>query len=77
MENYFSKIVEVIRNYLGPASERFIVRQLDFHLKRKEKVIYESEVERIADWSAVALSMITQDKAMIQRCKKEISGLKI
>jgi hypothetical protein len=49
MENYYQTIVDILNDYLGPAAPRFIDRQLNFHLNRKEKNIKSAELERVEE----------------------------
>ncbi len=77
MDNYYEKIVNIVQDYLGPAASRFVDKQLDFHLNRKDKNIRQSEVIRVGEWMRVGLALITQDKKIVEECFSRIEKLVI
>ena len=63
---YYEKLVAITKDYLGPAAERFIKRQIDFHLEKKPDALTREDVMRLAEWIQNALSLLTGDKEMVK-----------
>ena len=76
MPNYYDKVIAVVKDYLGPAAERFISRQLEFHLDRQEKNISADEIPKVVEWVRVGLGLITRDKKSVEECAGRLVALK-
>jgi hypothetical protein len=73
--NYFEAIVSVTEKYLGPASERFIKRQIEFHLQKDPKTINKSDVESLKDNVGVALGLLVNDRVLVDQAVKDIESI--
>ena len=70
--NYYDQVVAVVNDYLGPAAERFISHQLEFHLDREENIINAEEIPRIIEWVRVGLGLLTRDKQLVNECAERM-----
>ena len=50
----YSKVVDVTSEYLGPAAERFIARQIETHLNKKPEDLTQADLVKLVDWIKVA-----------------------
>jgi hypothetical protein len=75
MSNYYQEIVEVTADYLGPAAERFVKRQIDFHLEKSPEELTSDDVKKLAEWVRVALALLTQDQAQTQEACQRIKAV--
>lgn len=71
----YSQLVVVSEKYLGPAAERFIRRQVDFHLDKQPEDITAHDVVKLADSVKIALGVLTQDEDMINKAVREVKAV--
>lgn len=73
--NLYASVVEVTRDYLGPAAERFIDRQIVNHLGIKPGKLKSEHMKKLNEWLRVAFSILTDDQQMIDEYFKRINTL--
>ena len=73
---YFASVVDVTENYLGPAAERFIRRQIEFHLEKEPEQISYEDVDKLKENVRVALGLIVNDKAIVEQAVAELEAIK-
>lgn len=71
----YDQVVDITEDYLGPAADRFIKRQISFHLKKKPNELTVKDIPKLAEWIKVSLGLLTQDKAMVDKCQAQIIAL--
>jgi hypothetical protein len=62
----YVQVVDVTHTYLGPAADRFIARQVQNHLHKDPSELSESDLLKLIDWVRVAVSLITEDGAIVE-----------
>lgn len=73
--NYYNEVVKVTKKYLGPAAERFINRQIEFHLSKDPKTIDKEDVSKLKDSLRVALSLLVNDKELVDNAIKDFEAI--
>jgi len=71
----YTRVVRVTHMYLGPAADRFIDRQVQNHLHKNPEKISESDLAQLVDWIRVAVSLLTDDKAIIEEYVMQLRRL--
>lgn len=71
----YEEVVTIAKDYLGPAAERFVTRQVSFHLNKKPEELTKTDIPKVAEWMKVSLTMLTQDKKMVEEAAKRIEQL--
>lgn len=71
----YREILEITSNYLGPAAQRFIDRQIVSHLHKEPEEVTRKDVKKLAEWSRAALSILTDDKNTINEFEKSLMRL--
>jgi hypothetical protein len=71
----YSQVVEVTQDFLGPASEQFITRQIEAHLKKKPEDLKTEDLEELAKWIKVAIALLTEDGATVESYTASIMDL--
>jgi hypothetical protein len=74
-KNYFKAIVHATEKYFGPASERFIKRQIDFHLNKNPESIDLSDVKKLKDSVGAALGILVDDKDLVAQVIADIDAI--
>ena len=73
--DYFSSVVTITERYLGPASERFIRRQIEFHLEKAPEDISYQDVKKLKDNVGVALGLLVNDKKLVSQAVSDIDSI--
>lgn len=71
----FEAIVTAAEPYLGPAAERFIARQVKFHLGKKPEELSKEDLPKLVEWVKVSLAMLTEDKAMVAEFNQRVEKI--
>lgn len=71
----FHDVVNVTHVYLGPAADRFIIRQIRNHLGKMPEELEPDDLIRLIDWIRVAVSFLTDDSELITEYIDELSKL--
>lgn len=69
------QLVDITRDYLGPAAERFVDRQINFHLKKNPQDLAKEDIPKLSEWIKVTLATLTQDVKSVNDCSQRISSL--
>jgi pyridoxine 5'-phosphate synthase PdxJ len=75
MASYYKEIVSITRDYLGPAAERFVDRQIRLHLEKDAKRLTPTDVIKLSHWTKTALNLLTHDKAQAAEAAARIEGV--
>lgn len=71
----YEQAVAITRDYLGPAAERFIARQITFHLGKGPDDLALEDLPRLAEWVKVSIAVLTEDKEMVEEFSQRIGDL--
>ncbi len=61
----YDQVVDVTYEYLGPAAERFVAREVEAHLGKKPEELTKEDVAKLLDWSRLAIALLTEDTKMV------------
>jgi hypothetical protein len=70
-----AKVIAVTQEYLGPASERFIYRLINFHLGKEPSELSKKDLAKLTEWVKVSLGLLTDDKSLVKECEKKLLKL--
>jgi siroheme synthase (precorrin-2 oxidase/ferrochelatase) len=71
----YKQVVAVTTDYLGPAAIRFIDRQIENHLRKEPEDLKRSDLKILADWSRLALGLLTEDTRLIDEFTERLVAL--
>lgn len=72
---FYNQVVKITHVYLGPAADRFIARQVENHLHKKAEDLNEGDLLQLIEWIAVAVSLITEDREIIEEYTGQLEKL--
>jgi hypothetical protein len=58
----YLKTLDIAKQYLGPAAERFINRQIEQHLNTKPEDISKQDIPELAKWVKTSAALLTDQK---------------
>jgi len=63
----YDNLVDLTEDYLGPAAERFIQRQIRVHLDKEPDQLTQNDLPKLANWVKVAIAILTEDSQMVNQ----------
>lgn len=71
----YSRAVQVTEEYLGPAGERFLRRQIEEHLNIKPERLEQKNLSKLIKWSSIAFALLTNDQRDIDAFTNDLKAL--
>lgn len=71
----YKKIVKISEEFLGPAGERFIRRQVETHLSIRPEDIKPQHLPELVEWTRLMFAVITDDSKIIDDFTNRLLGL--
>lgn len=57
----YEDVVCICEEYLGPAGERFIRRQISSHLEIEPETLTKQQLPQLVSWASIAFALITSN----------------
>ncbi len=55
------EVLDVLYDYLGPASERFVEREVRSHLGKDPHDLTRDDIAKLHEWSKLAIALLADD----------------
>lgn len=68
-----TQLLEVSEDYLGPAAERFLDRQIATHLHKKPENITRQDIPKLSDWLKLSFALLTEDTGLVEEYVHRLS----
>lgn len=62
----YEQVVNITYAYLGPATERFVGRQVRNHLHKEPEGMTQKDLSRLIEWIQIAVSLLTDDSRVVK-----------
>jgi hypothetical protein len=59
---FYDEVVRITHNYLGPAADRFVARQIYNHLDKKPEELHKHDMPILIDWIGLSMSLLSDDE---------------
>lgn len=76
-ENLYDKVVRITYDYLGPAADRFVTRQIRNHLQKEPEMLKKNDLKSLIDWIKIAMSLLSNDDRLVARYVAELQELSL
>jgi len=73
--NLFDDVVTITYDYLGPAADRFVVRQIRNHLQKDPAELQHNDLRQLIDWIRLAMRLISSDGDVVDRYIADLEHL--
>lgn len=73
--SYYTSVVTVTEEFLGPAAERFIRRQIEFHCEKTPESIDKKDVLKLRNSLGVALGLLISDKQIVRDAEMKFDNI--
>lgn len=74
-DTLFEQVVDVTHEYMGPAADRFVTRQIKNHLGKDPQQLRKKDLTQLIDWITVAMACLTEDEDMVKHYVAELEQL--
>jgi hypothetical protein len=74
-DQLYREITRVTEEYLGPAAERFIARQVASHLGKSPQELIPEDLSKLIEWAKVTLALLTEDHQVVEEYERRLSEL--
>ncbi|MEJ0072490.1 MAG: hypothetical protein WDN27_00105 [Candidatus Saccharibacteria bacterium] len=71
----YDDVVAITYDYLGPAADRFVVRQIRNHLQKDPAELRRQDLRQLIDWIQLAMRLISDDTQIIDRYMADLEQL--
>lgn len=71
----YDEVVNVTYDYLGPAADRFVIRQIRNHLRKKPEELQRKDLKQLIDWIQIAMRLISNDTKVIDEYVASLEDL--
>lgn len=71
----FQRVTQITEEYLGPAAERFVARQISFHLGKTPAELATSDLPTFIEWARLTMSLLTEDRDVIDEFTAKLTEL--
>lgn len=71
----YERVLRATEPYLGPASQRFIDRQIQNHLQKDPADLNSKDLIKLIDWIHIAVSFLSEDAELIETYISELRQL--
>ncbi len=75
MTSLYDDVVTITYNYLGPAADRFVVRQIRNHLQKDPAQLKPKDLSQLIDWIQLAMRLVSNDTNAVDRYVAELEEL--
>ena len=72
---FYKTVVRVTHAYLGPAADRFVARQVRYHLGKEPEQLQKHELAGLIDWLGMSLALLSEDEQLIRDYIAELHSL--
>lgn len=71
----YDEVVTITYDYLGPAADRFVVRQIRNHLQKDPGELQRKDLKQLIDWIRLAMRLISDDTKVVDSYVADLQSL--
>lgn len=71
----YEEVVRITADYLGPAADRFVIRQISNHLQKDPQQLERKDLRKLIDWIELAMQLVTDDTAVVDQYITDLKRL--
>lgn len=61
----YEQVVNTTYDYLGPAAERFISRQVEHHINKSPERLNKPDLKKLIIWISLAMNLLVDDQKLV------------
>lgn len=71
----YEEVIKLTQAYFGPATRRFVNRQVTNHLGKEPEQLDRQDLLRLIDWISPAMALVTENQETVKRYISELRAL--
>jgi hypothetical protein len=71
----YDQVVDVTYEFLGPAAERFVAREVEAHLHKKPQDLNFDDISKLHEWSKLAIALLADDTKLVEEYSKNLLSI--
>jgi hypothetical protein len=71
----YEEVIKLTQAYFGPATHRFVNRQITNHLGKEPEQLDHQDLLRLIDWVSPAMALVTENQETVKRYMSELRAL--
>jgi hypothetical protein len=71
----YKEVVDITYDYLGPAADRFVTRQIRNHLEKDPENLNKSDLNDLIAWIRLAMNILSDDQMIIDQYIDKLKSL--
>lgn len=72
----YEQVVDVVYDFLGPAAQRFVDREIQAHIGINPEDITRADIDKLHEWCKLAIAMLSDDEVTVERFSQKLLALK-
>ena len=73
--NLYHSVIHITEDYLGPAAQRFVDRQLQNHIGKQNEQLNKHDLAEFIEWSRVAFGVLTDNTHLVDEYVGRLESL--
>jgi hypothetical protein len=73
----YNQAVHVTEEYLGPAGERFMRRQIGTHLGIEPEELRQNDLSNLIEWASLAFALLTNNRRDVETFTRDLRELTV
>ncbi|MBW3569157.1 hypothetical protein KY385_03460 [Candidatus Parcubacteria bacterium] len=73
----YDQLIDITEDYLGPAAERFIDRQIESHLDKHPGKLTREDLKKLTEWIRLSVAILTDDEKIIDGLTLKLRELSV
>lgn len=74
-KSLYEEVVSITYEYLGPAADRFVVRQIRNHLGKEPQQLRKKDLGSLIDWIRLAMLLLSNDDRLVEKYIAQLKTL--
>jgi uncharacterized protein YegL len=71
----YEDVVNITYDYLGPATDRFVTRQIKNHLHKRPEELRKKDLKELIEWISAAVNLLSDDNKLVSKYVSDLRRL--
>lgn len=71
----YHQVVSIAEEYLGPAANRFVSRQITYHFDKAPDELTAEDLPKLIEWATLTLGLLTEDRQVVEEFERKMTAL--
>lgn len=72
----YEELVDITHEYLGPAADRYVARQIEGHLHKAPEEVRKKDLKELINWIRIATNHLIDDEELVNEYVARLQKLR-